>query len=316
MQTLEQQTWHELECAANSAGGIEVAMVRLPIEKVKALVAGRTRPAAPAEGLEIAAWQRKHPTAGWLDCREEDIPHYKKHGQEVRELSPRSQATAIIAAKNSEITALENLRPHWAKGYSSDSVAAQTVTAALSQLWGILGAANQTEAVQYATALQAKLEASEKARDDAITQRLKDNHDWRVAHEALEAKSKREKDAALYCIGEIEGCAEEYFAMPCRSLKERFTQAVNYARAQFLEGRETVKTFVAYRLEWIAGARPPVHPNPMDGAQSFHSFDNAIAFMKRQAADAQFVSLTERTMIQAETDRSPEARAALSDENE
>ncbi|UVV66556.1 hypothetical protein [Brucella anthropi] len=44
--TLEQLTWHQLECAANSAGGIEVAMVSLPIAQVKALVEGRnTRPA-------------------------------------------------------------------------------------------------------------------------------------------------------------------------------------------------------------------------------------------------------------------------------
>lgn len=46
MQTLEEQTWHELECAANSTGGIEVAMVSLPIEKVKALVAGRPLPSS------------------------------------------------------------------------------------------------------------------------------------------------------------------------------------------------------------------------------------------------------------------------------
>ncbi|MBO1023291.1 hypothetical protein IPU75_01020 [Ochrobactrum sp. SD129] len=158
---------------------------------------------------------------------------------------------------------------------------------------------------------ETKLTASEKARDDAITHRLKANHDWRVAHEALEGELKRVKEVAFYHIAEIERCAEEYFAMPCRSLRERFAQAVKNACAEIQEGTDTVKTFVAYRLEWIAGARPPVHPNPMSGSQSFHSFDNAIAFMRRQATDAQFVSLTERKIIQAETDRSPEARAAL-----
>jgi hypothetical protein len=44
--------------------------------------------------------------------------------------------------------ALESLRPHWAKGYSSDSVAAQTSAAALSQIWRILEVDNQTAAIQ------------------------------------------------------------------------------------------------------------------------------------------------------------------------
>ncbi|WP_181153670.1 Lar family restriction alleviation protein [Brucella pituitosa] len=60
------------------------------------------RPVAPVEGLEHAGWQRNHPPAGWLDCREEDVPHYRKHGQEVREVSPRSQAEAIIAAERED----------------------------------------------------------------------------------------------------------------------------------------------------------------------------------------------------------------------
>lgn len=46
------------------------------------------------------------------------------------------------------ITNLEELRPEWAQGYSSDSIAAQTSFAALHELWKILGAKNQTEAVK------------------------------------------------------------------------------------------------------------------------------------------------------------------------
>lgn len=86
---------------------------------------------------------------------------------------------------------------------------------------------------------ETKLTASEKARDDAITHRLKANHDWRVAHEALEGELKRVKEVAFYHIAEIEGCAEEYFALPCRSLRERFAQSVKNARAEIQDGAAT-----------------------------------------------------------------------------
>ncbi len=52
---LEQKTWHQLECAANSAGGIEVAMVSLPIEQVKALVEGRNTRPAPVDANPLAS---------------------------------------------------------------------------------------------------------------------------------------------------------------------------------------------------------------------------------------------------------------------
>lgn len=47
----------------------------------------------------------------------------------------------------SMIEVLESARPHWAQGYTLDGVAAQTTAAALSGLWKLLGARNQTEAV-------------------------------------------------------------------------------------------------------------------------------------------------------------------------
>lgn len=43
------------------------------------------------------------------------------------------------------ISALEALRPQWAQGYTSDSIAAQSSSAALSSIWALLGASNQTE---------------------------------------------------------------------------------------------------------------------------------------------------------------------------
>lgn len=63
-----------------------------------------------------------------------------------------NQFEADIAIR---VGALESLRPHWAQGYTSDSVAAQASTAALSQLWGMLKVESQTDAVQ---ALQALLD--------------------------------------------------------------------------------------------------------------------------------------------------------------
>ncbi|NID14342.1 hypothetical protein [Luteibacter yeojuensis] len=46
-----------------------------------------------------------------------------------------------------KLSALEKLRPHWAQGYTSDSVAAQTATAALAQIWDFLGVDNQSSAM-------------------------------------------------------------------------------------------------------------------------------------------------------------------------
>lgn len=53
-------------------------------------------------------------------------------------------AEAAIVDLRAEIATLESLRPHWAKGYSSDSVAAQAKTNALAQVWDLLGVDNQT----------------------------------------------------------------------------------------------------------------------------------------------------------------------------
>ncbi len=50
----------------------------------------------------------------------------------------------LITRKN----ALEALRPHWAQGYTDDSIAAQTATAALADIWELLGVDNQTAAMQ------------------------------------------------------------------------------------------------------------------------------------------------------------------------
>jgi hypothetical protein len=45
-------------------------------------------------------------------------------------------------------TALEALRPVWAQGRSSDSAAAQASSAALAEIWEVLGVADQTAAME------------------------------------------------------------------------------------------------------------------------------------------------------------------------
>lgn len=54
---------------------------------------------------------------------------------------------AALREARSTIEVLEAARPHWAQGYTSDGVAAQSATGALSALWKLLGAKHQTEAM-------------------------------------------------------------------------------------------------------------------------------------------------------------------------
>jgi hypothetical protein len=53
-----------------------------------------------------------------------------------------------IARLAAHVQHLEKLRPHWAQGYTSDGQAAQAATGALQTLWDMLGATDQTQAVQ------------------------------------------------------------------------------------------------------------------------------------------------------------------------
>lgn len=56
-----------------------------------------------------------------------------------------------------DIATLEKLRPHWAQGYSDDSMAAQAATGALSEIYDLLGVKDQTAAVAaLKTLLKAK----------------------------------------------------------------------------------------------------------------------------------------------------------------
>ena len=55
-----------------------------------------------------------------------------------------------------KVDRLEAMRPHWAKGYSTDSVAAQASIAALTQVWSALGVSDQTQCVQKLRAVLAE----------------------------------------------------------------------------------------------------------------------------------------------------------------
>lgn len=71
------------------------------------------------------------------------------------------------------------------------------------------------------------------------------------------------------------------------------------------------ETEIDFRIEWIAAARPPVHPKPMTGKAWFKTFERALKHMRSQAADAQFVSITEHVTTVVKVDRTDEFRAAL-----
>ena len=71
---------------------------------------------------------------------------YSQNRVDQLEAELRTERAAHIRTV-AKLETVEALRPHWAQGYSSDGVAAQTMSAALSQLWGLLGVSNQTDAM-------------------------------------------------------------------------------------------------------------------------------------------------------------------------
>lgn len=53
-----------------------------------------------------------------------------------------------VKARDEDVKRLEQLRPIWAQGFSSDSIAAQTSFSALNEIWGKLRANDQTSAIK------------------------------------------------------------------------------------------------------------------------------------------------------------------------
>ncbi len=65
----------------------------------------------------------------------------------------------------------------------------------------------------------------------------------------------------------------------------------------------------SFALTWTAASRPPIHPDPMRGAQRFATFERAIDFMTKQPSDVQFGALIE--IVERRVDRSDDAAAAI-----
>jgi hypothetical protein len=80
-----------------------------------------------------------------------------KHVNPALELLEATKAVVAAAEKKAaDATAvLEELRPVWAQGWTSDSVAAQASAGALAELWKELGVDNQTAAMEALRALKA-----------------------------------------------------------------------------------------------------------------------------------------------------------------
>lgn len=74
---------------------------------------------------------------------------FKEHINPYIELMKVAENTVDEALAHAEEAekCLNELRSVWAQGYTSDSVAASSSANALAELWSILGANNQTEAV-------------------------------------------------------------------------------------------------------------------------------------------------------------------------
>lgn len=71
---------------------------------------------------------------------------------EARKPEEKQEDPEILKLRK-QVEALEQLRPQWAQGYTSDSMAAQASTTALSELWKLLGVEDQTTACAKLRAL-------------------------------------------------------------------------------------------------------------------------------------------------------------------
>lgn len=76
----------------------------------------------------------------------------KAHAEMAQTLSTRNrqydETRERVRNLEKQLAGLEALRPHWAQGFTSTSVAAQVQTQALNQLWSLLGVNHQTAAVE------------------------------------------------------------------------------------------------------------------------------------------------------------------------
>ena len=120
-----------------------------------------------------------------------------------------------------------------------------------------------------------------------------------VETDLIEAAVQAALDAGLAVNGEYGVAAARHAA--------RFMLAALSPAPSTPDGGREAETL--FSLAWIGAPRPPMHPNSMNGAQSFRSIDEAVTFMLKQPSDAQFVSLTE--FYRAKIDRTEAARSML-----
>lgn len=64
--------------------------------------------------------------------------------QQARIASLEREIERLLARIQADV----ELRPMWARGFSSDSIAAQTACGALHSIWKELGVSNQTECME------------------------------------------------------------------------------------------------------------------------------------------------------------------------
>ena len=64
-----------------------------------------------------------------------------------------------VATLEKNLAAAEAMRPQWAQGHSTDSIAAQMSAAALQQVWLRLGVDNQTDCMKKLRALDIQKDA-------------------------------------------------------------------------------------------------------------------------------------------------------------
>jgi len=156
----------------------------------------------------------------------------------------REKEAAEITKLERRISALEQLRPVWAKGYSSDGEAAQITSSALSQLWEMLGVSNQTDAVKKLKSLLAQLEAN----DDPELDGTDGAHPayWRGEDYAIKAVCN--KLNAILDGKSVTGVCNE----PLQSLRVRLAEYREKVRKETLE--EVINSHLCFsdkEFKWL-----------------------------------------------------------------
>jgi hypothetical protein len=95
-----------------------------------------------------------------------------------------------VAKSKRRVDALEELRPHWTQGYSDDSIAAQAATAALAQVWRILGAEDQTQCMEKLGSLFRQLAGLRTCLTEIVTITDRKHEAWDRVKVLLEEKQK------------------------------------------------------------------------------------------------------------------------------